>query len=311
MSMDLNRLHIFLEAARAKNYTVAGARLNLSQSAVSHAIRKLETSIGRSLVTWRGKQFSLTDDGVHLLEVCERVFRDLQGAEQELLSGDAGKMRRIVLGAPVEFGTTVLVQKMGPLLERHPDLHIDYQFSHHLLEPLLHGEVDLIIDCVDHKQPSLERIDLFREKYVIIGSPKLHATLTIDTPRDLQDVAVLSMDKEGRWWDRVRRSLSPGQRPALRRIVCINHIRGIIHAAASGLGVGLVPKYTVLTELAHGTLVDLFPDLALLEDVFRIYQKRSLADGEANRQVTEYLIGLDPGDYGDSIGVVRGKPTQR
>ena len=90
----------------------------------------------------------------------------------------------------------------------------------------------------------------------------------------------------------------------LRRIVAINHLRGIVNAAVSGVGVGLVPKYTVLKELAEGSLVELFEDMGLLEDVFRIYRKRNSVDDEMNRIVTEFLLNMDPGDFGDSIGPI-------
>jgi LysR family transcriptional regulator for metE and metH len=70
--LDLAKLEVFLEAARTGNYTVAAKRLHVTQSAVSHAIRKLEASLGHHLVEWRRRHFTLTGEGHYLLEVAER-----------------------------------------------------------------------------------------------------------------------------------------------------------------------------------------------------------------------------------------------
>jgi len=301
MRLDLNKLQVFLEAARMGNYTAAARHLHVTQSAVSHSIRKLEAGVGQQLVEWRARRFTLTDEGEYLYRVCERVFRDLEDAEQRLLERSQKVTYTVVLGVTVEFGTMVLIRRMRPLLERHPGLHIDFRFSHNLIQPLLRDEIDLAVDCKPHLHPSVEHTSLFREKYVVIASPEFLEQHVIETPLDLQHHPVLSMDKQGDWWGNLIKALPPSGRPVLRRIVQINHIRGIINAALDGMGVGLVPMYTVLGELADSSLDVLFPDLKLLEDTFCIYQKKGRADREKNQLVTQYLSSLKPDEFGDSI----------
>ena len=62
MELDLNQLRTFTEIVRAESYTLAAKRLHVSQSAVSHAARKLEASAGAALVERRGRGFALTED---------------------------------------------------------------------------------------------------------------------------------------------------------------------------------------------------------------------------------------------------------
>jgi DNA-binding transcriptional LysR family regulator len=304
LELELNQLRVFLEAVRAESYTLAGSRLHISQSAVSHAVRKLERGLDRRLVDWRGRRFSLTEDGRQLFELCGRVFAELEEGKRRLASTGQGIRWRVVLGATVEFGTTVLIRKMGPFFEAHPEIHVDFVFSHHLVQPLLDDEVDLAVDCQVHRHPAVQRTALFREKYVVVASPGFLARNPIREPLDLATLPTLTMDGEPEWWHRMLRVLPEGRRPAFQRIVSINHVRGIANAALAGLGVGLVPKYTVLRDLRDGTLVELFPRLALLEDLFCIYQKRSRAAREVNRLLTEFLLELDSREYGDSIGAV-------
>ncbi len=299
MPLDLNQLRTFLGLARHRGHTRAAAHLHVTQSAVSHAVRKLERSLGRRLVESSGRRFALTAEGRFLHQACERIFREVEEVERHLRPGSLGATTRVVLGATVEFGTTVLIRKMRPFLDAHPELHVDFHFSHDLVQPLLRDEVDLAVDCRFHPHPSVESTPLFRETWAVIASPDFLARQAVRSPRDLEPLPVLSMDRDGEWWANLLEALTDRERPVLRRLVVVNHVRGIVNAALNGIGVGLVPRYSVLRELASGALVPLFPGLSLLEDEFRIFQKRWRARRETNRAVVAYLEGLDAAELGE------------
>ena len=82
----------------------------------------------------------------------------------------------------------------------------------------------------------------------------------------------------------------------------IDHVRGLINATIEGYGVGLVPKYTVLGELARGELIALFPRLRLVDDTFCVFQKRARAERPGNALLTEFLRRMDVREFGDAIG---------
>jgi LysR family transcriptional regulator, glycine cleavage system transcriptional activator len=309
MPLELNKLEVLREAARSGNYTAAAARLHLTPSAVSHAIRKLEAGLGRGLVEWRGRRLTLTDEGEYLYRVCERVFGELDEAGERLAGKDAGIEKTFVLGATVEFGSNVLIRKLRPFLEAHPELRLDFYFSNELTQPLLRDEIDLAIDCRPHPNPAVERISLFREKYSVVASPVFLKRHPVRTPFDLERLPVLSLDKEGGWWRNMLEAVPQDARPVFGRIIAFNHIRGMINAAAEGLGVALLPRFTILDELAAGELNVLFPRLKLLEDRFCIYQKRARAGREKNRLLTRFLTSMRVDEFGDAIGPApRAKP---
>jgi len=305
MRIDLNKLEVFLEAGRAGGFTAAAQRLHVTPSAVSHAISKLEESVGRPLVEWHGKRLSLTDEGKYLHALCSRIFQELDDAAHHLSQGEEGLTQHVVVGATVEFGTMVLVRKFRPLLEANPWLQVDFRFMHDLLEPLLRDELDLAVDCKPHHHPEVQSTSLFREKYVVVASPGFLDKHPVRSPMDLQRVPILSIDKDAVWWNNMVRALPSNRRPVFKHIVEINHIRGMIHAAVDGYGMGLLPKYTVLRELSEGSLVSLFPRLQLVEDRFCIYQKRSKAERRKNTLITQYLKGLDMKEFGEALGEIR------
>lgn len=284
------------------SYGAASRRLHVTPSAVSHAMGRLRESLGAELVEWRGRRFSLTEEGDHLFAVCERIFDELEQAELRMSSGRGEAVHHFSLGATTEFGATVLLQRMKPLLQAHQTLHIDFRFSNELIAPLLRDELDLIVDCRPHQHPVLQRHHLFREKYVVVVAPRFLERQRIRTPLDLAKTPVLSLDREGTWWNNLIATLAPRRRPILGRVVVIDSVRGMINGALAEYGVALLPKYAVLREIADGSLLVLFPRLKLLEDSFCIYQKLARAERPANQLVTRFLLGLDIRELGDAIG---------
>jgi DNA-binding transcriptional LysR family regulator len=299
--LDLGKLRVFLEASRSGSYTAAARRLNVTQSAVSHAIRALEEAVGARLVEWRQRQFTLTDEGEYLQRVCQRVFRDLDEAEHVLAGRSAALTQVVTVGATVEFGTSVLVRKLRPLLDRVPWLRLDFRFRDDLSPLLLRDEVDLAVDCTAHAHPSVQATSLFREKYLLVASPSFLATHPIRKAMDLESAPVLSLDKAGTWWANALRAFPGRERPVLGQVIEVNQVRGMVHAALEGYGVALLPKYTVQGKVDRGELVPVFPKLRLLEDWFCVYQKRAHAGREKNRVVTEFLTRLDVSEFGDAI----------
>lgn len=300
MNLDLSQLRVFREVVRQGSYTAAARHLHVTQSSVSHAMARLEDVVGHPLVEWKGRRLLLTPEGSYLQEVCERVFGDLDRAGERLERGHLGPRLRVTLGVTVEFGTTVLLRRVRPLLEAHPELHVDFHFSHDLVAPLLQGELDLAVDCRPHLHPSVERTELFRETWSVVASPDLLRRHPVERPSDLEDRVVLSMDREATWWRNFVEALCPPDRPTFRRVMALNHVRGIIHAAVDGLGVGLVPSYAVAREVAARDLVVLFPTLHLLEDRFCVYEVKRRVPREGNRLVREWLHGLDFSPFGDA-----------
>lgn len=297
-ALDLQQLRAFYTVVQAGGFSAAAGRLHRTQSAVSHAVGKLEQSAKVRLLDRRGRQVVPTPEGRLLHEACERVFATLEEVQEELQRERTRAEGRIRLGATVEFGTSVLMRNIRPFLEENPGIEMDFHLSHDLLTPLLRDDVDLAIDCVAHPNPELERTPLFREAYMVACAPEYLAAHRIREPADLARCAILSFDKECAWWERFLGAFPKSRRPAFGRVVAINHIRGLITAAVSGLGVLLAPSYSLERELDRGALVPLFPAIRPLEDRFALYQKAGKARLAKHRLLTEYLQGLTPAEFG-------------
>lgn len=290
--LDLNQLRTFFTLVQSGSFSETARRLHRTQSAVSHAIRKLEELAGVVLIDRRVRELRLTDEGRRLYQACESVFSTLDGVCENFQRGRSLSLGRIRLGSTIELGCHVLMKQMGTFLEQNPGIEIDFMLSPDLLEPLLRDDIDIAIDCREHFRPELQKIPLFREIYAVACAPSFRDAHQIKGPADLMRCPVLSLDKAGDWWHRFLLTLPESHRLDFPHIIAVNHIRGMVHAAVHGLGVVLAPQYSVQGELDRGELIQLFPSIRTTEDRFYrffLYQKTNKASLEKHRRLVAFI----------------------
>ena len=241
-----------------------------------------------TLIERKASNFKLAEEGKVLFQMCQRVFSDIDQTQQRLKSR-RGIPEIIRFGTRVEFGVSTLIKNMGVFLTEHPNIHIDYTINNDLLDLLLDDQLDLIIDCNPHNQRELKKIKLFREEYVVIVSPDYAKKQDIQLLSALKHCNILSIDKELTWWHNFVYALPTNQSIIFEKVTKIDHIRGIINAAVASLGVGFVPKYSVMNELASNQLIILFPEINTLEDTFNIYLKRKNLEKSNLKAIVSYV----------------------
>lgn len=289
--MDLNKLKTFYTLAKVKNYSKCAEKLFVSQSAVSHAIKALETSLGMPLTEKRKNGFALTPRGQVLFESCQTVFSELATVEKRIKKAE-NIPETIRLGCRVEFGISVVIRQLARYFEGLPNLHVDFTLSHNLLVPLLDDELDMIIDCRPYNRRELSVIPLFREEYAVIVSPGYLARHRILTPKDLENCNLFSIDKEMVWWGNFMKALPESSSVRFTRVTQVNHIRGIIEACLADAGIGFVPRYTVMNHLESGRLKALFEQMDIQADQISIYMKDRMAGRPGTKILIEQLEQL-------------------
>jgi len=286
--MDLNKLKTFYVLAQVRNYSKCAEQLFVTQSAISHAMKSLEKSLDMELVEKTRAGFSLTAEGEILFRNCQTIFAEIERTKESLLKSK-GYPEIIRLGSTVEFGMSIVLKSMKSFFDKYPNIHIDFRLSPNLLQPLLDGELDMIIDCRPHAHPELKSINLFREEYSVIASPEYIQQHGVEKLEDLGRCNIISVDKELVWWRNFINVIPISQQNIFNRVTEINHVRGIIIATLCSIGVGFVPKYTVLRELEQGTLVELFPELDILNDNINIFIRHRNASQDKYRYLIDFF----------------------
>jgi DNA-binding transcriptional LysR family regulator len=115
----------FLAVAREKSFTRAAAQLGVSQSALSHAIRRFEERLGLRLLTRTTRSVSPTDAGERLLVAAAPRFEEIAGelaALSALREKPAGTIR---ITATEHAAATILWPKLAKLLPAYPDIKVE------------------------------------------------------------------------------------------------------------------------------------------------------------------------------------------
>jgi len=116
---------MFLEVARERSFTKAAQKLGLSQSAVSHAVQRLEASMGVRLLTRTTRSVSPTQAGEQLLTSAAPRLEEVQ-AEMSALSAMSDKPAGTIrISTSDHAAKTILLPKLAPLLRAYRDIKVE------------------------------------------------------------------------------------------------------------------------------------------------------------------------------------------
>jgi DNA-binding transcriptional LysR family regulator len=166
---DLRLLRIFQAVVRHKGFAAAQDELGLNPGTISNHITHLETRFGVRLCERGRKGFSMTPDGVRILEAAENLLRSVEN-----FTGIVGSVRGELAGT-VHLGTVdamhtndgaPLYRAIGRFAEVAPKvvLHVEIASPQDLLQRLLDGRYGVILTPIEEAHPSIKAQPLFREE---------------------------------------------------------------------------------------------------------------------------------------------------
>jgi DNA-binding transcriptional LysR family regulator len=135
---NVNDLIAFVAVARERSFTRAAAKLGVSQSALSHTIRGLETRLGVRLLTRTTRSVSATEAGERLLRTAGPRLDEIEaelGALRELRVKPAGTIRITATENAID---TILLPKLAPVLSQYPDIKVEIVVDYGLTDIVAH-----------------------------------------------------------------------------------------------------------------------------------------------------------------------------
>jgi len=145
----LERIHLTIidEVARTGSLTAAARKLFLTQSALSHSIKKLETYLGVDVWARDGRRIRLTNAGRYLLTVAQRILPQIAQAETTLKQFAHGELGTLRIGMECYPCYEWLLQIVPGFLTEWPGVDIDVmqEFQFGGVEALASYEIDLLI----------------------------------------------------------------------------------------------------------------------------------------------------------------------
>jgi len=249
---SIESLIAFECAARHQSFTRSADELSLTQSAVSRQIACLEEYLGVPLFNRIKKRLSLTDVGQmyakQVREHLERIERDTLAAMAH--RGAGGILELAVIPT---FATRWLIPRLPEFYEKHPHVTLNLTTR---AEPFMFN--DTMFDAAIHfgspVWPGALTDHLFGEEMTPVCSPKLLKGRKLLRPADIAKLSLLHQSARPEAWRHwfVQAGMHDipcmkGQRYELFSM--------LVEAARAGLGIALMPRFLVLSELANGELV--------------------------------------------------------
>lgn len=166
--LEVLALDQFVVLARTKNFTRAAAELNLSQSALSRAIQKLEDHVGQPLFDRKPREVVLTDLGELLLVRAKEILKLVEDTFEEL--AEASRWGRIRLGTIPTIAPYFLPALLGRFSEQYPEISVMVQedTTDRLIQKCSHGELDIAIVALPIDAPAIQVEPLFTEELLLV-----------------------------------------------------------------------------------------------------------------------------------------------
>ena len=244
-ALERTHLEIVREVQRRGTLTKAARSLHLTQSALSHAIKKLEQELGTALWRRAGRSLRLTQAGEYLLAVADRVLPQLAFAEERIRKYARGERGTLRIGMECHPCYQWLLRVVAPFLERWPEVDVDVKqrFQFGGIAALFGYEIDLLVTPDPLLRPGL-RFEpvLDYEQVLVVGREHRLARAAFITPEQLADEVLITYPVAIERLDVFAQFLMPaGIRPKRHKPVETTDI--MLQMVASGRGVTAIPRW--------------------------------------------------------------------
>lgn len=250
---SLNGLRAFEAAARHLSFTLAAQELNVTQTAISHQIRRLEEELGIKLFIRQSRSLALTPQATEYLPGIRAAFQDLRTATDRLLR--KGGDRVLTISTLTSLAVKWLLPRLSSFQQQHPEIEVRITTSTELVD-FRTSNVDAAIRYGQGRWPGLDAEWLMAEHLFPVCSPKLlTGERPLRRPEDLEHATLLHTSSTIDDW---RLWLTAAGLPAH-----LSQNRGLtfdlafmtIQAAIDGLGVAMGHTAYVADDVANGRLV--------------------------------------------------------
>jgi len=245
----VERIHLAILKAIDEHGTLteAASALCLTQSALSHSIKKLEQQLNIRLWNKEGRNLRFTQAGQYLLNISHQLLPQLVHAEEILQQYAIGKRGSLRIGMECHPCYKWLLRVVSPFLEAWPDVDIDVrqQFQFGGLDALRHHEIDLLItpDPVHDSDLTFQPIFDYELVLVVANNHPL-ATKEVIAAEQLSSEVLITYPVATERLDIYSQFLLPNNSSPKQHIT-VETTDIMLHLVAAGRGVTALPAWLV------------------------------------------------------------------
>lgn len=267
-SLDrLKGINVFVTVADAGSFAGAAKKLNLTNSAVSKNVSRLESRLNKKLFHRTTRSLSLTEAGVLYYRSCQAVLAELEEVELAIIAEDSEPQGRVRIDLPASYGRLHVLPLLLDFAAKHPKLQPHISFSDHFIDPIQEG-IDIVVRIggPDTWPAMLGHRFIGSQQLVFCAAPSYLAIF--GTPQSAQDLdnhqCVVYGQGDGMvspWYFRGTQAGDMERRVPPARIA-VGDGEGEMMAVIHGQGIAQLPLWLVQDNLDQGVLIEVLPELA-------------------------------------------------
>jgi DNA-binding transcriptional LysR family regulator len=260
---DFNHLQAFILVARERSFTRAAAQLGVSQSALSHTIRALETRLGVRLLTRTTRGVSPTEAGEKLYASLEPHYEGIEAGVSALGEARDKPAGTIRITTHDHAAGTILWPKLSKVLSSYPDIKVEISINYGLID-IVAERFDAGVRTGDQVAKDMIAVRISPDmKRAVVGSPSYLAGRPLPrTPQDLTRHNCINMRLPTYGgiipWEFVKDGKELQVQVEGQAI--FNTTPQKLQAALDGAGLATLPDDMVLEHVAAGRLVRVLED---------------------------------------------------
>lgn len=280
MAIDLlHCMQAFVRVAESGSFCRAAQQLEISSPTVSRQVAALEEQLRARLLQRTTRSLALTEAGQRYLKRCKTIFAELESAAAEASSAQSRAVGCLRLHTITEFGLEYLMPLVGRYLEQHPQVSIDLSLTEQTPALLDEGLDVLVTLALGLPDSDFVAQRLGQIHSVLCAAPAYLERHGVPTrPAQLHEHrCILLADPlypQG-WY------FGPEVTFRFQNVLRVNQPEAACQAAASGLGVCLLPSFVAAKAFSEGRLLRLMPDYQLHpREVYALYSSRRFLDAK-------------------------------
>jgi DNA-binding transcriptional LysR family regulator len=274
----LKEMAIFAQVVENGGFSAAARHLNLTTSAISRHVSRLEKHIGGRLLQRTTRSVALTELGHQVYEGCSRMLSTAREIHALAGSYSARPNGMIRITAPIVFGQIWLAPKLPGFLALYPEVNIELTLVDRTVDLVDEG-VDLAIRITGELAPGLAARRLCSMNYVLVASPNY--LLKNGTPKHPDELIqhqciYLGYARFREHWTLEQKNKKNIVDVKVATRITINNSNAILASVLADGGIGLVPDFTANAALKQGSVVQVLSDWDLKEpysgSIYAAYQ---------------------------------------
>ncbi len=242
--MEMQQVRYFLAVAKTLNFTRAAEQCNVTQPALTRAVKILEAELGGELIRREGRLSHLTDLGERMLPMLKQCYESAQNAKAIAEKVKSGDLPSLAIGVSCAFDLAILTDILREMQRSFPSLQLRIRRgnSDDVAQWLKNGDIQLAFGGPFGE--GWERLDswlMFEEAFVLMACPEIEIEDAANNPHSI--FLHSNLDEFHKLEDRLREAGFDGG--TAHRIDSEQDIEALVNA---GLGVAVLPESMSLSS---------------------------------------------------------------